>query len=368
MIISRLELFNFRNYRHLDIEFSPGVNLIIGRNAQGKTNLLESIYFLSHLRSKRAPRMRDLAMEGAESASARGLIMDAGQRITLKVAFGAGGRSAEVNGRRAEHSAKAAGVLKCVMFEPGDLYLVKGEPSRRREFLDETMEGLGPGVAQAVGQYRHLLRQRNAMMKRWEEYGPGFLNALEPWNEKISESGGEIVAARRRMTDRMSALVGETYREVSRDTAQVSFEYRGTSGSDGDTHEQAARAMREALEEAIGEEKRARTTLVGPHRDEVEIRIGGMEARYNASQGEQRTVAFAMRFAQKEYLRDVTGKGPVLLLDDVLSELDEARRGRVLEMAAKCEQTVITATELARGFKIASSSLFEVEGGKIKVG
>lgn len=369
MILSRLELYNFRNYQHLDIELFPGVNLIIGRNAQGKTNLLESVYFLSHLKSRRAPRMRDLALEGTESASARGLIIDRGQRISLKAGIGAGGRSAEINGRRAEQASRAIGIMKCVMFEPGDLYLVKGEPLKRREFLDETMEGIGPVEAYEVGQYRHLLRQRNAMMKRWEEYGKGFLGALEPWNERLAEYGGAITGRRLRMVSRMSSLVTGTYREVSGEDTPVSFEYRGSFALDaGAGVEAATLAMREALEAALGEEKRSRKTIVGPHRDEVEIKIGGREARYQASQGEQRTIAFAMRFAQKEYTREVTGRGPVLLLDDVLSELDEARRERVIEMAAGCEQALLTATEAPRGAGIPTVRKFEVEGGKIKVG
>lgn len=368
MILSRLELFNFRNYGRLDVELPPGVNLVIGRNAQGKTNLLEAIYFLSHLRSKRAQRMREVVLEGEESASARAVIVDEGRRITLNVGLGAAGRTVELNGRRVEQAARATGVMKCVMFEPGDLYLVKGEPSMRREFLDETMEELGYAGAHTVVQYRHLLRQRNAVLKRWEEYGRDFTRVLEPWSEKLAEYGGSIISERLKTVGMMSAFVEDIYREVSGSSRNITFRYQCTVETGAKTQEEAALAMREALEKSLAEDKRSRKTTIGPHRDEVEIKIDGREARYQASQGEQRTLAFAMRFAQKEQARKISGKEPVLLLDDVLSELDEKRRGKVLEMAGNCEQSVITATEIPAEAREAAGGSFVVEGGKITVG
>lgn len=180
MILERLELVNFRNYGHLDIEFSPQRNLVVGRNGQGKSNLLKSIYFLSYLRSRRTARLTDLVREAPDKASVLGLIKGDGPEAKVKVTFGRGGRVAEVNGRKVDSGARAKGILKSVSFDPGDLYLVKGEPGRRREFLDETLGALGPVDADSVSKYRHVLRQRNGILKSWEEYGAGLTDVIEP--------------------------------------------------------------------------------------------------------------------------------------------------------------------------------------------
>ena len=315
MILDRLELFNFKSYGHQDLELAPGMNLVTGRNAQGKTNLLEAIYFVSHLKSNRSPRLRELIREGEENASVRVLIMDEGTKATIRIAFGGSGKSVEVNGRKMQAS-RALGLLKCVMFEPGDLYLVKGEPSRRREFLDETLEELGQHAARPVEAYKRVLRQRNALLKRWEDYGAGFRAALEPWSEKLAEEGGVLAVARERMTESMSRMINETHSEIS--------------GQD--------------------------------------IKIGGREARHTASQGEQRTLAFAMRLAQRGYVSDETGKEPILLLDDVLSELDKERRARVLGVVGRSGQSIVTATEPPEAGGVPASRILVVEGGTVRVG
>jgi DNA replication and repair protein RecF len=366
LIIDRLELFNFKNYESQDVRFSPEINLVTGMNAQGKTNLLESIYFLSHLRSNRAPRLREMIREGEENASVHGLIIDGDTKITIKISFGSSGKTVELNGRAAR-ATRAMGVLKCVMFEPGDLYLVKGEPSRRRDFLDETLEELGPGAARQVGVYRHVLRQRNALLKRWEGYGSVFRDSLEPWSQKLAEAGGEILVSRRRMVQSMQEMIVETYARIAGSGEEISFLYSETFPSSATTPEEATARMMGELERRAEEEKRARTTLVGPHRDDVEIMIKGREARHGASQGEQRTLAFAMRLAQRGYIAEETGKEPVLLLDDVLSELDEDRRRRVLEMIGGGGQAIITATEPPRGVDESASLLLEVERGSVRV-
>lgn len=363
MILHKLELFNFRNYRYQDIEFSPDRNLITGRNAQGKTNLLEAVYFLSYLKPKRAPRLRDLVLQGEQQCSVRGLLEDEGQKVTIKIALSPGGRDIELNGQKVDQMSRARGVLKCVLFAPDDLYLVKGEPSRRRDFMDESLEALGPQSA-VLGRYRHILRQRNALLKHWEQQGSGAEEALAPWTEGLIEEGAKIILARTDMVERMREQVSAAYEEIAGDGKQVDFSYAGSFEAEGG-ESGVADAMREALRRAAREERRIRTTMVGPHRDEVSITLEGREARYNASQGEQRTLAYSMRVAQLRYIEAVTGKRPVLLLDDVLSELDEARRGKVLELAGRGNQAVITATEPPHASWESGAATFVVEAGRI---
>ena len=367
MILTRLELSNFRNYERQDIEFSEGRNIITGRNAQGKSNLLEAIYFLSHLRSNRAPRLRELLMNGEDQSSVRGMMTDDGDRLNLRIAFGPQGRSVELNGQRVESTARARGILKCVLFAPDDLYLVKGDPGRRREFLDETMEELGPIPASTVQQYRHVLRQRNALLKRWEEHGANLAQALAPWTEALTAAGAAMKIERLEMLKGVQATASETYKAISGEEKDLELEYVGSFEDAGETESQIVESMREALERGSSDEKKARTTIVGPHRDDVEIRLGGRKARFTASQGEQRTIAFCLRVAQKRYLRERTGKAPVLLLDDVLSELDERRRGKVLELVGVESQAIITTTELPGSIKGPGDRVFVVEEGRVTV-
>jgi len=368
LILSRLELSNFRNYSRQDIEFAEGRNIIVGKNAQGKSNLLEAIYFLSHLRSSRAPRLRELLKEGEAQASVRGSLLDEHDKLNLRVVFGAQGRTVELNAQRVEGAARARGILKCVLFAPEDLYIVKGDPSRRREYFDETMEELGPVPANTVQQYKHVLRQRNALLKRWEESGPDLARALEPWNEALAAAGAAITVERLGMLRGIGQAVSETYMAISGDDKEVALEYGKTFEASPDEPGEAAASMLQALEASSGLEKKTRTTVVGAHREDVEIRLGGRGARFSASQGEQRTIAFCLRLAQKRYLRERTGKAPVLLLDDVLSELDDRRRQKVLEMVGVESQAIITATELPSSMEGQVDRLFVVEEGEVSVG
>jgi DNA replication and repair protein RecF len=366
LILSRLELSNFRNYDQQDVDFSEGRNVIIGRNAQGKSNLLEAVYFLSHLRSGRAPRLRELVKDDESCAAVRGSVWDEGDRLNIKMSFGAQGRTVEVNGQRSESAARARGILKCVLFAPEDLYIVKGDPARRREYFDETMEELGPVPASTIQQYRHVLRQRNALLRRWEEQA-NLAEALAPWNEALVTSGAAMVVERLKTVEGIKHLLSETYKAISGDEKELTLEYKGTFEADAGEPGLAREAMAEALARCSAEEKRAHATVVGPHREDVEIVLGGRRARFAVSQGEQRTIAFCMRVAQKKYLRQRTGKAPVLLLDDVLSELDESRRHKVLELVGVDSQAIITATELPASMEGQVDRLMVVEGGKVSV-
>ena len=364
MILERLELFNFRNYPRLQVDFTTGRNLIIGRNAQGKTNLLEAVYFLSFFKSNRAARLSDLITRGQSQASLKGSV-SGDETAVVRVGLAAGRRIVEVNSRRAEHVARARGLVKCVLFEPDDLYLVKGEPRRRRDFLDETAEALGSAKAAQVQEYKHAIRQRNALLRSWEDYGEGLSMALEPWDQAVARSGAKVLEERWKMVRRMGAIIGETYREISGGKEALAFTYQGTIKEAAGTGE-VEQALRRELERKVEGEKKARTTLVGAHRDDVEVTLGGRPARYGASQGEQRTLVFAMRLAQKRYIEEATGRSPVLLLDDVLSELDERRRRMVMERAGAESQSLITATEMPHG-EWGAARTFRVENGKVEV-
>ncbi len=366
MILTGFELKNFRNYERLEIEFSPKENIIVGGNAQGKSNLLEGVYFLSRLKSNRSPRMRELVLEGQERASVRGVIIDGEARLNIEISLGSGGRNVEVNGQKVESAARARGLVKCVMFSPEDLYIVKGDPARRREFLDEIMEGLGPVAAQQILHYKHVLRQRNAALRLCELSGGGRCTHLEPWNDSLAKAGAVIVEARVRMVKEIGEKIEQAYYEVSGEERDIRVNYKCTFEPGGSVSSVEER-MREELETTASIEERARTTVIGPHRDEVEITLGGRDARFSASQGEQRTIAFCMRIIQKGYLENETGKLPILLLDDVLSELDRDRRRGVLEVAGSGSQALITTTELPEEKARDRVKVFRVKNGRVGV-
>lgn len=365
MIIRELELSNFRNYGGQRVHFSAGVNIITGGNGQGKTNLLEAVYFLSHLRSNRAPRMRDLVLQGQASASVRAVIIDSESRINIRAVLGERGKTVEVNGQRMQSAAKAGGMLKVVMFSPEDLYLVKGEPADRRAFLDETMEEIGPLEASSITRYRHLLRQRNAVLKTWEQPGGGIERLLEPWNRSLAREGARITAARRRMMSEVSPVAAGRYAEIAGTGNDLEVRYAPSFESSGGGAVVEERELYERLRDSLPAEKRAGVTLVGPHRDDVEVTLGGREARHSASQGEQRTAAFCLRLAQKQYIEHQTGKQPVMLLDDVMSELDAARRSGVLRLAADGAQALITTTEEPEPGMTEDGRVLVVEGGRV---
>jgi DNA replication and repair protein RecF len=366
LILKGFELKNFRNYRHLEIELSPKENILVGGNAQGKSNLLEGVYFLSHLKSNRAPRMREIVLEGEEKASARGIIIDGEARINIEATFGKAGRRVEVNGREVESAARARGMVKCVMFSPEDLYIVKGDPARRREFLDEIMEGLGPVAAQKIIHYRRVLRQRNAVIRSRGRSGARNPGEIEPWNETLARAGAVIVNERARIVQELSAELEGAYRKISGDEREVEVKYKCTFEPEGPVSS-IEEKMRKELESSGAIEERAGTTVIGPHRDEVEIKLGGRDARFTASQGEQRTIAFCMRVVQMGYLERETGKRPILLLDDVLSELDAFRRRGVLGIAGSGSQTLISTTELPEEKLSSAAKIFRVNNGSVSV-
>lgn len=365
--MNKLTLFNFRNYRHQEVEFSNRRNLILGRNAQGKTNLLESVFLLSYMRSNRARRLGEVVMWGCPEASVQGSFEADGSRVKVKVKLGEGKKEAEVNGQTVTRMQSAKGLVKTVFFSPDDLYLIKGEPSRRRDFFDEVMEGTGPMEVDLLQRYRHVVRQRNALLKNWERHGGGLSRILEPWNMALIELGSRIAVERIQVLKGMSGLVGGLYEEVSGDRKEVSMVYEGAVDPECGTVEEASREMERSVEAAAEEEKRRRTTTVGPHRDEVKVLLEGREARYFASQGEQRTLAFCMRLGQKRFLEMETGKTPILLLDDVMSELDGERRRRVLSIAGGRSQVLMTATEVSTDLG-EDAEIIKVHGGEIEVG
>ncbi|OUM97924.1 MAG: hypothetical protein BAA04_01005 [Firmicutes bacterium ZCTH02-B6] len=374
MDIRRLILKDFRNYAHLDLEPAGGLNLLAGANAQGKTNLLESILFLAVFRSPRAAREAELVRWGQEEAQAAAQIGRGETTGRLEVRLRRDGPKAVLWNGAAQRPQEALGILTAVSFFPDDLDLVKGAPAGRRRLLDVLL-------CQADGLYRrHLarlnrvLRHRNVQLKGLQGT-PKAAALLEVWNEQLVAEAVPIMVRRARAVRRLGQWAAAIHSRITagRERLELVYQpfYAGEAGDPQEAWEDAA-AVRDRFQQELrrrqGEELARGVSLVGPQRDDVRFVIDGADARSFASQGQQRTAVLAVKLAELELLKEETAEYPVLLLDDVLSELDATRRAYLLEVVAETVQTFVTTAHLE---PLPSSlreraRVFRVQGGTVR--
>jgi DNA replication and repair protein RecF len=353
-----LRLRNHRNYGQLDLTPGPGVNVFIGANGQGKTNLLEAVAMLALSTSPRARRELELLGPVARTSRIEAEIETAGKRVELVITLEAEGERArrviEVDGAR-RRAFDLPGHFRVTLFWPDDLGLVKGGPELRRRFLNQMLVQVEPGYARALAGLRRVLEQRNSLLKRIAA-GQGGEDVLEAWNEELVQIGTQIVRAR-------SAAVTELQPEAARCHAEIAAGERLQI-----TYLGPPQDLAEAVHNSLGEDLRRGSTSVGPHRDDLSIVLEGEEARSYASQGQQRTAVVSLKLAEAALITRRTGERPVLLLDDVLSELDGERRAALLNQVAGDGQVIITSVE-AGPFPaelISQASVWKVENGRIE--
>lgn len=359
MIVTRLGLTDFRNYRSVDVELQPGSNLFVGRNGQGKTNLVESLVFLGTLGSHRVSSDHAMIRQNCESAIVRARVRHDDKEILLEVQINrVGTNQAQVN-RNAIKVRELPRYFSTVLFAPEDLALVRGEPALRRRFLDELLILRLPRYIGVISDYERVLRQRNTLLKSARASGVrgDALSTLHVWDERLVALGSELIEARGLLIAELSPRVDDAYVAVAGDNHSARLASRLSiletdPDDDGDvpntdhvlTAVQAAALFREALERVGRAERERGVTLVGPHRDDLVLELNGMPARGYASHGESWSFALALKLASAGVLRAESTLGdPVLILDDVFAELDETRRGRLAEAVADFEQVLITA-------------------------
>lgn len=333
-----LELRDFRSYRSLRWEPDPSVNVLKGRNAAGKTNLLEAVGYLASLRSFRRVPDAELVSAGAERCVVRGQVEqgDSASLVEVEIPV-AGRRRAQLNRRRLSRSADLLGAVRTIAFLPDDLDFVKRGPSYRRDLLDATAVQIWPGAHRDQQDYERALRQRNALLR---QQGRGADPAtLEVWDGRLSQAGGKLMDRRQATIAALQEETAAMYQKLSASETAVRLEYRAgwAQSGEGDWRDRLAEALRRSRPDDL--ERRAST--VGPHRDDLVMRLGERDSRTRASQGEQRTLALAVRLAAHAAVRRKTGGSPLLLLDDVFSELD-AQRADALAGALPAAQTIIT--------------------------
>lgn len=339
--VTKLELRDFRSYESFDLEPGEKITIVVGANAVGKTNVIEALQLLSAANSFRNPAWGECVRWGAPIAS---LLLEArgdNRKLETRLSISAAGkRTYSVNGKVKRKLADVAGLLPCVVFTPDDLRMVKDSADRRRAAIDGVGDQLSPAYHTLRNEYERTVRQRNAALKSPQNDG----HVMSALTERLIDRGAAFSIHRKRLFTRIAAKVTATYAALvpseQLDAVYESSWVRRGILEDSDT------GFREALNLSAGEERARGATLVGPHRDEIRFLLNGRDARVFASQGQQRTIALAWKLAEVAVIRDVAGQPPLLLLDDVMSELDEGRRHALASFVGEAAQTFVTTTNL----------------------
>lgn len=358
MYIRKLKLRYFRNYKDLEIEFGQGYNIIYGDNAQGKTNIIEAIFLCASGRSHRTSRDIELVSSGENGYFIRLDMLKDEADASIEMIFEKNERKKiKINDIPAKKIGSLMGHLNAVIFSPEDLFIIKEGPSERRRFLDITLSQLRPSYFHDLQQYAKILLQRNMLLKemvnRKELY-----DTLEIWNNHIVKTGSRIIKARNEFIKRMDKTACERHKQLSNGEEKLevryvpSFNFRITNDI-----AEIESEYRKALEASIKREMFKCSTLLGPHRDDYDIMLNGMSTKIYGSQGQQRTAVLSMKLSEIDIMKEDTGDYPVLLLDDVLSELDNNRQEYLFENIGSI-QTFITCTDKAFFRKNDSSARF----------
>jgi DNA replication and repair protein RecF len=355
--LTRLALTDFRSYASADVTLEPGVTTFTGANGQGKTNLVEAACYVATFASHRVATDAPLIRQGAERAILRAGIRSAGRDSLVEIEINAGrANRVRLNRMPAQRPREVIGALRSVLFAPEDISVVKGDPEQRRRYVDDLLVASRPRYAGVRADYERVLRQRNALLKSAKARGSVPPAAMEVWDDHLVAAGADLTAARLRLVAEIEPLVARCYSAVSGADRDTSVRYvisasRQAGGPDaGDGAEQPAATGQEdlaaLLREALAARRRAEldrgVSLVGPHRDELELQIGGLPARGYASHGESWSLALALRLAAYQLLRS-EGEDPVLVLDDVFAELDSERRERLAGLVLDADQVLVTA-------------------------
>lgn len=336
---TELSVLHYRSFDDRKIELDPGITVLVGRNAVGKTNLVEALQLLTAGASFRKPATSELLREGEGSGRIRLMLEGEGRLIEMGLDFSEGKRSFTRNGKKTR-AAGIRGVLPSVLFCPDHLDMVKRSASRRREALDSFGVQLNENYAKLLAAYERTVEQRNNLLR--DGYAPGL---LEVWDESLATTGAQLLLHRTALLERIREHFIEVYRAIA-PHEEPDVRYVSSFGELAGGREAIAAQFLDALAERREDELRRGCTLVGPHRDEVLFTIDGRSARDFGSQGQQRSIVLAWKIAEVQVTRDILGRYPLLLLDDVMSELDAARRDAIVGFIADEIQTVITTTNL----------------------
>ncbi len=371
MYVSHLTLHDFRSYAAADIALDAGVTAFIGRNGQGKTNLVEAIDYLSRLSSHRVATDTPLVRAGAEQAIVRAAVVKDGRTAVLEVELNPGrANRARVNRSPLSRVRDIVGLVRTVVFSPEDLTLVKGDPADRRRFLDDLLVLRTPRMAGVRADYERILKQRNSLLKTARVSRNVALDTLTVWDENLARVGAELLSARLGLVEELRPYVGKAYETVARGASRedARIEYRPSFELPGPGPAELAEALLAEVERRRNDELDRGLSLVGPHRDELLLTLAGggqdLPVKGYASHGESWSFALALRLASYDLLR-ADGDDPILILDDVFAELDTDRRTQLAELVAGAEQVLVTAAVAADVPTALAGVTFMVADGEV---
>lgn len=359
MKIKSLKLSNFKNYKEEEFSFSDGINVVSGENAQGKTNLLESIFYLACVKTLHAKKERDLILFNEDNASLFAEVEINERNFDVKIDISNTPRRIFVNGVRQEKVTEYIGSVRCVLFIPDDLSMIKEGPYIRRRFLNIAISQLKPNYLNALALYNKILEQKNKLLK---QENPDIL-LLDIYNEKLSKYGAIVIKYRRDFVDELSKEAAKNHFDMSngRENLQISYKTDRYITDECDIEKELYRHMSERKTAEI----ESQMSLVGPHRDDIIFMINSLSAKDFASQGQIRTAILSTKLAEREVFYKLCGEYPILLLDDVLSELDDARQNFVLNKINR-GQVFITSCENLISPVLENGKRFEIEKGSLK--
>jgi len=363
MYIKELELHNFRNYENLNVSFSKDVNIFLGENAQGKTNLLEGIYLNAVARSFKTQRDREMIRFEKDHCRIKAISHYDGEDHVSEIFIGRdGAKAVRVDGVKISRTSELLDRLHIIVFSPEDLKIVKDEPGKRRGFINRELCQIRPGYVSDLNDYRRILRQRNAYLKeeRIDE------NYLAIWDEELIRVGARLVRERRRFIEKINEISADIHNRISggREKLQLSYETDIDPQQLNSEEECFAQLLREWFEK----DRLHGTTRKGPHHDDIKISADGMDLRRFGSQGQQRTAALSLKLSEIKLIEEETGESPVLLLDDVLSELDNERQKYLISSLGQ-NQMFITTTDLIGSVarELPAGKVYKIKAGEIDI-
>lgn len=360
MWLKNIQLQNFRNYQTQQVDFHPGLNVFLGQNAQGKTNILEAVYFLSLTRSHRTRSDKDLIHFSDNNLTVSGQLVRQAGTVQLEVDLSEKGRVTKVNHLKQSRLSAYVGHMNVVLFAPEDLQLVKGAPSLRRKFIDMELGQIKPLYLSELSAYNHTLRQRNSYLKQTDKVDEEFLVVLD---DQLVKAGSRVIKYRLEFIKQLETFAQQRHLDISDQSEVLTLNYQSSFPIKNE--ERLAQDFAEALTESRKRDLFKKNTGIGPHRDDLHFAISGMDAHFG-SQGQHRSLVLSLKLAEIELMESITRESPILLLDDVMSELDNHRQTKLLEIISDKIQTFITTTSLNHLHQLPQElQLFYIQQGNI---
>ena len=361
MHLSHLSLKNFRSYSELDLPLTPGITIFLGRNGEGKTNIVESILYMAFLSSHRTSGDLPLVKLGESAAYTRAKIQHPDREVLVELEINAEkANRARINQNPIRSQKELFGLLQCIYFSPEDMDLVRGDPSERRRFIDQILTLRSPRMAGVISDYERSVRQRNALLKTRAS-----LTSLEPWDQQVAKFGAEIIAARLSLLTEFNPYFSKIYANISAEKP-AHITYKASIDNPSVNSQENYSALINTMAERRNQELDRGLTLVGPHRDDLILNLGEHLVKGYASHGESWSIALSLKLAAYELLI-TEGTKPILILDDVFSELDEERRTQLISLAQSAEQTFITVAVEGDLPKDLTGTTYLVKNGSVKL-